>query len=145
MADDRPVLDQVNLVVRDMAAMLDFYAQLGVEIAPTTPVWERHHRTVPMPTGLDFDLDSREFAAQWDRGWPDAETGVVMGFRFASRDAVDRTYAELADAGYLGQQPPYDAFWGARYAVITDPDGNAVGLMSPVDPERTSPPPAPPP
>ena len=31
------------------------------------------------------------------------------------------------------QQEPYDAFWGARYAVVSDPDGNGVGIMSPVD------------
>ena len=43
-------------------------------------------------------------------------------------------YADLTGAGYRGQQPPYDAFWGARYAVVEDPDGNAVGLMSPSDP-----------
>jgi predicted enzyme related to lactoylglutathione lyase len=28
------------------------------------------------------------------------------------------------------RQPPYDAFWGSRYAIVEDPDGNPVGLMS---------------
>ena len=37
------------------------------------------------------------------------------------------------------QQEPYDAFWGARYAIVEDPDGNAVGLMSPIDPDRQRP------
>jgi uncharacterized glyoxalase superfamily protein PhnB len=40
--------------------------------------------------------------------------------------------------GYRGQQPLYDAFWGARYAVIEDPGGNAVWIMSPIDPDRRS-------
>ena len=44
----------------------------------------------------------------------------------------------VTGAGYRGQQPPYDAFWGARYAVVEDPDGNAVGIMSPSDPDRRS-------
>jgi len=30
------------------------------------------------------------------------------------------------------------AAWGARYAVVEDPDGNALGIMSPVDPDRRS-------
>jgi hypothetical protein len=42
-------------------------------------------------------------------------------------------------AGYAGQQAPFDAFFGARYAIVTDPDGNAVGIMSPRDPARQSP------
>jgi hypothetical protein len=38
-------------------------------------------------------------------------------------------------------QPPYDAFWGARYAIVEDPDGIAVGLMSPISPDFKSVPP----
>jgi uncharacterized glyoxalase superfamily protein PhnB len=63
---------------------------------------------------------------------------VVLGFSFPSREAVDERYADLVGAGYVGRQPPYDAFWGARYAVVQDPDGNDVGLMSPVDPTKRS-------
>ena len=64
--------------------------------------------------------------------------GAVIGFRVESRDEVDRLFTDLTGAGYRGQQPPYDAFWGARYAIVEDPDGNAVGIMSPSDPERRS-------
>jgi uncharacterized glyoxalase superfamily protein PhnB len=62
----------------------------------------------------------------------------VLGFKVVSRERVDEIYAGLVAAGYRRQQRPYDAFWGARYAVIEDPDGNAVGIMSPVDPNRRS-------
>jgi catechol 2,3-dioxygenase-like lactoylglutathione lyase family enzyme len=139
-----PVLNQINVVVRDMEAMTAFYRRLGVRIDNPSAPWDRHHRTAATPGGLDLDLDSREFAAVWNRGWSATNTGVVIGFRVADREAVDQTYQALTDAGYVGQQPPYDAFWGARYAVVEDPDGNAVGLMSPLDPARRTPPPPPP-
>ena len=144
MADAGPVFDQINLVVKDMAATLDFYQQLGADVAPTTPPWDQHHRNLVTPDGVDFDLDSSQFASQWNEGWPQGRTGAVIGFRLASREAVDATYQTLVDAGYAGQQPPYDAFWGARYAVILDPDGNSVGLMSPPDPTRRTSGPTPP-
>ena len=51
--------------------------------------------------------------------------------------------AALAADGVPVQQEPYDAFWGARYAVVSDPDGNGVGIMSPVDPARRSEAPSP--
>ena len=54
----------------------------------------------------------------------------------ASRQEVDARYAELTAAGYAGRQPPTDAFWGARFAIVRDPDGNDVGLISPVDPAK---------
>ena len=44
----------------------------------------------------------------------------------------------MTEAGYISEQQPYDAFWGARYAVVQDPDGNPVGIMSPIDPDRRS-------
>ena len=46
----------------------------------------------------------------------------------------------MIGAGYRGLQEPHDAFWGARYAIIEDPDGIAVGLISPVSPEKSQPP-----
>lgn len=131
-----PVPDQFNLVVTDMDATVAFYRKLGLAIPDTDPRWQRHHRTATLPGGIDLDLDSSEFARHWNRGW---HGGMgVLGFKVESRARVDEIYADLVAAGYRGQQPPFDAFWGARYAVIEDPDGNAVGVMSPVDPDRRS-------
>jgi catechol 2,3-dioxygenase-like lactoylglutathione lyase family enzyme len=140
MSETPPVLNQVNLVVEDMDATLRFYRRLGLEIPDTDPAWARHHRSAVMPGGIDLDFDSVEFVRQWDEGWPGpggagtsgGATGV-LGFALPTRAAVDARYSDLTEAGYTPQQPPYDAFWGARYAVVEDPDGNAVGLMSPPD------------
>lgn len=30
----------------------------------------------------------------------------------------------------LGHKAPWDAFWGQRYAVVVDPDGNLVDLFA---------------
>ena len=34
--------------------------------------------------------------------------------------------------GYRSHKAPWDAFWGQRYAVVVDPDGNHVDLFSPL-------------
>jgi len=39
-------------------------------------------------------------------------------------------WAELTGAGYAGHLEPWDAFWGMRYAVVRDPDGNPVDLFA---------------
>ncbi len=142
MADDSgPVLDQVNIVVRDMAKAVAFYRHLGLTIDDDSSEWADHHRTAHgAEGGLDFDLDSIESAQKWNQSQTD-HTGPMIGFRLPTREAVDERYAEITGAGHRGQQPPFDAFWGARYAIVQDPEGNPVGLMSPVDPERRTPPP----
>ena len=144
MTDNRPVLDQVNLVVSDMDASLAFYRRLGLDVAPTMKEWEGHHRSLTAPGGLDFDLDSNAFAQRWNHGWSEGRTGAVIGFKVATRHEVDRLFEELTGAGYRGQMQPWDTFWGARYAIVEDPDGNAVGIMSPIDPARREPTPQPP-
>lgn len=138
------MLDQLNLVVHDMAESVDFYRRLGLEIPDTLPDWQKHHRAATTSGDVDLDLDSTAFAPSYNAGWSDGRSGVVVGFRLATREDVDALYAELTGAGYAGQQPPYDAFWGARYALVEDPSGNVVGLMSPPDPARRTPPPTPP-
>jgi catechol 2,3-dioxygenase-like lactoylglutathione lyase family enzyme len=144
MTDEiRPVLDQINLVVSDMTATVEFYRRLGLAIGDVPPEWDQHHRSADMAGGIDLDFDGRVFAKVWNVGLPEDRPTAVIGFKFPTREAVDASYEDLTRAGYVGQQPPFDAFWGARYAIVEDPDGNSVGLMSPVDPTRRSPMPPP--
>ncbi|HEX5097461.1 MAG TPA: VOC family protein [Acidimicrobiia bacterium] len=129
---ERAVFDHVNIVGRDMQATIAFYERLGVEVNRPPAPWDRHH----VNTETDVDFDSTEFATHWNESWRAGETGVVINFRLASREAVDETYGNLTGAGYEGKQAPWDAFWGARFAIVADPDGNLVGFMSPSDPAR---------
>ncbi len=128
-------LDQVNLVVSDVDASRTFYTRLGLDFGEERdPEWDTRHVSASRgeASDVDVDLDSTTFVTAWDRGWPGG-TGAVLGFKVETRDEVDRLVGELAADGVAVQQPPWDAFWGARYAVVSDPDGNAVGIMSPVD------------
>ena len=143
----RPTLNQLNIVSSNPDASIAFYRRLGVDI-PDRQVWRTatgvHHVSCARTRGIDFDLDSTAFAQLWNSGWrgrKDLAGRVVVGFHVASREEVDRLYGEMTAAGHRGLQPPCDAFWGARYAIVEDPDGIAVGLMSPKSAEHRSPPP----
>ena len=150
MLMSKPVLDQINLVCGDMDASLAFYRRLGVEI-PDAAVWRTatgaHHVSAgdrSSDQGIDFDLDSTAFAQCWNGSWKgrtDLRGRVVVGFSVPTRAAVDELFRDMTGAGYRGLQEPVDAFWGARYAIIEDPNGIAVGMMSPISPDRKSPPP----
>jgi catechol 2,3-dioxygenase-like lactoylglutathione lyase family enzyme len=150
MKESRPKLNQLNIVASDPGASLQFYRRLGVEI-PEHFIWRTptgtHHAGAEgagNTEAIDLEIDSVPFARIWNRGWSaraELAGRVVVGFRFPSREAVDECYADLTGAGYNGLQPPHDAFWGARYAIVEDPDGIAVGLMSPQSNEHRSKPP----
>ena len=141
--DGPPLLSQLNLPVGDMEASLGFYRGLGLSV-DAEPGAE--HVAIRFPGGMLLELDSAGFVRQWDSGYAGSRGGsAVIGFAVASREAVDTTYQALLGAGGRPRQRPYDAFWGARYAIVDDPDGNPVGLMSPIDRSRASWPPAAPP
>lgn len=146
----RVTLDQLNIVSGDPAASVAFYRRLGLDIADPQ-IWRTptgiHHVSAARRSGdqtIRLDIDSAAFAQLWNKGWAgrdDLRGRVVVGFSVPTRAAVDEVYRDMTGAGYRGLQQPCDAFWGARYAIIEDPDGVAVGLMSPIEPDRKSEPP----
>jgi catechol 2,3-dioxygenase-like lactoylglutathione lyase family enzyme len=150
MPDIRPVFNQLNIVGGDLAASLAFYRPLGVAL-PDERIWRTdtgiHHISAVSSDASEspqFDLDSAVFARLWNEGWrdrSDLKGRVAVGFGVGARENVDLVHTDVVKAGYRSLQAPYDAFWGARYAVIEDPDGLAVGLMSEVSAEHRSPPP----
>jgi catechol 2,3-dioxygenase-like lactoylglutathione lyase family enzyme len=142
MSDVPPDLHMLNVVVRDMAASVEFYRRLGVVVTDEGD-GSGVHAQLRMPSGFSLELDTAESARIWHAGWraDPASVRVVIGFALSTREAVDVRYAELTAAGHVGRQPPFDAFWGARYAIVADPDGNDVGLMSPIDESRRTWPP----
>lgn len=127
----------LNVVVSDMAASVEFYRRLGAALVEGGPT-EGPHVQLRTPNGFSLELDTEASVRIWHAGWRSdpASVRVVVGFALPSRDAVDEIYADLTTAGYLGRQPPFDAFWGARYAIVSDPDGNDVGLMGPIEESR---------
>lgn len=124
-------LDLVGLVVADMAASLAFYRLLGLDI-PTEADTEAHVELV-LPGGLRLAWDTVELMQSINDDW-EAPRGHRMGLAFLcdSPADVDAQYARVLDAGYAGHKAPWDAFWGQRYAVVKDPDGNAIDLFAPL-------------
>jgi uncharacterized glyoxalase superfamily protein PhnB len=147
MARARPTLDQLNIISGNPEASVAFYRRLGVAISEDG-IWRTptgiHH--VNSDRGADagtaaLEIDSTAFAPVWNTAWhgrTDLAGRVVIGFHVAERPDVDAIYADMTGGGHRGLMPPHDAFWGSRYAILEDPDGIAVGLMSPMSAEHRS-------
>ncbi|MFI2279453.1 VOC family protein [Nocardia beijingensis] len=125
-----PQLDVIGIVVRDMAASVAFYRRLGLDFPAGSD--QEGHVEAALPNGMRLTLDTeaviRSFHPEWTPPIGAGRLGIA--FRCADPAAVDAVYAELVDAGYHGELKPWDAFWGQRYAVVHDPDGNGVDLYA---------------
>lgn len=130
--------NQLNLVVADMDATLAFFRLLGLDIPDDAArATDGHHVDLQMPGGFSLDLDSVELGRVYNAASrPPGGGGAVIGFGVDSREDVDTCYERLVAAGHPGAQAPFDAFWGARYAIVEDPNGYHIGIMSPIDESR---------
>ena len=131
-------LDLIGIVVDDMAAALAFYRLLGLEI-PAEADAERHVE-VGLPGGLRLAWDTVEVVRSFDPGWSPPSGGQRVSLAFDCDDAagVDGLHDRIVEAGYRSELAPWDAFWGQRYAVVLDPDGNHVDLFASLPDAQTS-------
>ena len=135
----QPAFTGVYLFVRDMDAALAFYQRLGLTFDSPGGIFAR----AQMPDGSSLELGTAALTRGYDPNWrePSGPATNSLNFSLESREAVDAKYEELVAAGYTAHLAAIDAFWGSRYAIVDDPDGNIVGLHSPRDPSRAGRPP----
>ncbi|GGP78484.1 VOC family protein [Streptomyces abikoensis] len=128
-----PEFHSIGLVVSDLAASLAFYRRLGIEFPEGSE--NQPHVEAALPGGLRLLLDPESTVRSFHPTWrPPTGGGGRLGlaFRCTSPHHVDALYEDLTAAGYHGELKPWDAFWGQRYAVVHDPDGNGVDLFAPL-------------
>ena len=124
-------LSLIELVVADMAATLAFYRRLGLDIPADAD--KQPHVDIELTGGMRLAFDTEDTIKSFDPEWQRPTEGSHRAaIAFACKDPaeVDSAYAELTGAGYEGHLPPWDAFWGMRYAVVHDPDGTPVDLFA---------------
>jgi catechol 2,3-dioxygenase-like lactoylglutathione lyase family enzyme len=124
-------LNVIGVVVADMGKALAFYRRLGLAVPADAD--SEPHVEVPLPGGLKIAFDTVDTIRSFDPEWtaPTGSARTSLAFACDSPAEVDRVYADLVGAGYAGHKEPWDAFWGMRYALVHDPDGNGVDLFAP--------------
>ncbi|HYF63379.1 MAG TPA: VOC family protein [Herpetosiphonaceae bacterium] len=124
-------VDMVGLVVQDIAASLSFYRLLGLDV-PADSGGEPYVEVIT-PNGYRISWNSVEMARELDPGWEEPRgQRISLAFKCSSPAEVDEVFARIVAAGYAGHKAPWDAFWGQRYAVVVDPDGNTVDIFAPL-------------
>ncbi|MER5750524.1 VOC family protein [Streptomyces sp. NPDC002088] len=129
-----PRFDAIGLVVSDMAASVAFYRRLGFAFPEGSE--QEPHAEAELPGGLRLLLDTEDTVRSFRPEWraPSGGGRAALALRCEGPGEVDAVFEELVSAGCRGELKPWDAFWGQRYAVVLDPDGNGVDLFAPLGP-----------
>jgi uncharacterized glyoxalase superfamily protein PhnB len=133
-----PRFEAMGIVVSDMPRALAFYRKLGLEF-PDGSEGEGHVEA-QLPGGLRYMLDTESVVKTFDSEWSRPSGGHAVGgaFKCDSPEEVDRVYGELLEAGGSPHKEPWDAFWGQRYAQLTDPDGTVIDLFAALPEQQQS-------
>ena len=120
-----------GIVTEDLPKTLAFYRLLGLDL----PADADHapHAEVTLPGGVRLAWDTADTIRSFAPDWQPPTGGhhrFAVAFEYGSPTEVNEAYQELVDAGYESYTEPFDAVWGQRYAIVKDPDGNAVDLFS---------------
>jgi uncharacterized glyoxalase superfamily protein PhnB len=123
--------DMIGLTVRDMGTALRFYRLL--ELAIPEGMDGEPHVEVITANGYRIAWDTVAMAKSIYPDWVEpVGQAMALAFKCGSPAEVDQAYARITAAGYKSRKAPWDAFWGQRYAVVEDPDGNGVDLFAPM-------------
>lgn len=122
------------MVVANMPASLAFYRMLGLDI-PEEQDAQPHVEAKWGSTTIAWD--SVEMVHSFDSSYVHAQGPgrISLAFQQESAGHVDTLYQRMIDAGFTGHIPPWDAFWGQRYAALHDPDGNTIDVYASLDVE----------
>ncbi len=123
------VPDLVGIIVEDMPRALAFYRLLGLEIPPEAD--QEAHVEYHTPGGFRLAWDTLDLIKTLYEHW-EAPHGHRIGLAFLCQSPaeVDALYQKVIQAGYDSHKAPWDAFWGQRYAIVVDPDGNLIDLFA---------------
>jgi predicted lactoylglutathione lyase len=112
----------ITLGVEDIAGATAFYEALG---------WQRAGES--MDEIIFFQLSGQVLALypkalmaeDLGRDLGDGPGSMALAQNLATREAVDRLFAEAVSAGATPLKLPHDTAWGGYVAYVADPDGHA--------------------
>ncbi len=123
--------DMIGIIARDLDASLRFYRLLDLDVPP--PKEGEDFVEVTTPNGYRISWNALEMVKRNDPAWVEPRgQRMELAFRCDSSREVDAAYARIVAAGFVGHKAPWDAFWGQRYAIVVDADGNHVSLFAPL-------------
>ncbi len=122
-------LNAIGVTSSNMSKTISFYSLLGFNFPELKP--NDQHIEAVLPEGqIRLMIDSNKLIKEMLGEDPKPGNTSVFALEYPSPTEVDAITAKVAEAGFVVVKQPWDAFWGQRYAIVSDPDGHKVDLYA---------------
>ena len=122
-------LDAVAVTSGNLGLTAKFYTLLGFTF-PTFEADSKHIEPVTEAGAVRLMIDDRELMRSITGKEPTPPTHSSFAIKCDSPSEVDLAVERVRDAGFAVVKEPWDAFWGQRYAIVSDPDGYTIDLFA---------------
>lgn len=123
-------LDAIGIISKDIDKTVEFYELLDVHLKQ---VGGPGHLEGTTSSGVRIMIDSVEVIKAVNPTWEESTgVGIVLCFIQDTPEMVNELVKKISEAGFKVIKEPWDAFWGQRYASVSDPNGNQIDIFSPL-------------
>lgn len=121
-------LNAVGVTSKNLTKSVEFYTLLGFQF-PEFKEDEQHVETTP-DGDAKLMIDSASMIKDIMGEVPKPGNHSSFAVQYDTPEEVNEVARKVQEAGFTIEKEPWDAFWGQRYAVVTDPDGYMVDLYA---------------
>ena len=119
----------VGVASGNLAESVRFYSLLGFKFPELTP--DIQHLEPVTPEGsARLMIYSVELFESINGEKPQPGNHSICAIQYDSPEEVDEVVDQLMKSKFAVAKLPWDAFWGQRYAIVTDPDGFKLDLYA---------------
>lgn len=122
-------LNALGIISKNIPESIRFYTLLGLQFDACENTAQ--HVEATAKNGMRVMLDSEELMLSIKPHWKKPESASIsLAFQCETPAEVDKIFESVQKAGFKSEKEPWDAFWGQRYAIVLDPDGNPIDLFA---------------
>jgi uncharacterized glyoxalase superfamily protein PhnB len=128
----KPVLDAVAVSAVNIDRAIEFYTLLGFDFEGGFKM-DDHVEPVRRVGEPRLMIDSAALMEKLTGEAPRAPNHSIFAMLCETPAEVDAYTAKIETAGFEIKTQPWDAFWGQRYATVSDADGYRIDLFAELD------------
>ncbi len=121
-------INAVGVASKNLKETIKFYTILGLEF-PEYKEGEKHIESVNN-TCAKLMFDDVNFVKEMIGKFPVPSNHSNFAIQYDTPAELNKVVKELEKQNFKIVKAPWDAFWGQRYAIVSDPDGYLVDLYS---------------
>jgi catechol 2,3-dioxygenase-like lactoylglutathione lyase family enzyme len=123
-------INAVGVVSKNLSKTVNFYSLLGFEFDKFNDSDPHLEAKLNSDASVRLMIDSFDLIKDILGYDPKPSNHSGFAIEYDTPEQVNITAEEIKKAGFKIVKEPWDAFWGQRYCIVSDPEGYMIDLYA---------------